>query len=117
MTSQLYNSIDQSLSDLLKIYSLNHLLTQDHERLITQFYSISYYHPNIDRDRAEQLLKTKYFQSKSNGLFLIRNCMTSAKDFSLTLIYNDRCYHYKIKHIYDIFFSIGIDFILTFHFY
>ncbi|UJR08250.1 hypothetical protein I4U23_012523 [Adineta vaga] len=106
MNSLLYDAIEQSLANLLKTSSLTHLLTQDREQLITQSYFISYYHPNIDRDKAEQLLKIKYFKSKLDGLFLIRNCTTSSQDFSLSLIYNDRCYHYKIQLIYDIVFSI-----------
>ncbi|CAF1009570.1 unnamed protein product [Adineta ricciae] len=98
--------MDQSLSSLLKTHSLTQLLTRDHEQLVTQSHFISYYHPNIDREKAEQLLKTNYSKSNSDGLFLIRNCTTSSKDFSLSLISNNRCYHYKIQLIYDIFFSI-----------
>lgn len=108
MNSLLHDSIEQSsITNLLKIHSLTHLLQQDREQLLIQSNFISYYHPNIDRDKAEQLLKTKYTNSKFDGLFLIRNCTTSAHDFSLSLIYNDRCYHYKIQPIYDIYFSIG----------
>ncbi|CAF1381262.1 unnamed protein product [Adineta steineri] len=106
MNSLLYDTIEDSLSNLLQNHSLTHLLQQDREQLITQSYFISYYHPNIDRDQAEQLLKTRYINSKIDGLFLIRNCTTSSHDYSLSLIYNDRCYHYKIQLLYDIHFSI-----------
>jgi hypothetical protein len=101
------NNQEQSLTDLVKIHSLIHLLEQDREQLSKQSSLISYYHPNIDRDRAEQLLKIKYINSRIDGLFLLRDCTTSLHDFSLSLIYNDKCYHYKIQLIYDIYFSIG----------
>jgi hypothetical protein len=98
---------EQSLTNLLKLHSLIHLLEQDREELFTQSVSMAYYHPNIDRDKAEKLLKTKYLQTKLNGLFLLRDCSTSQHDFSLSLIYNDKCYHYKIQLLYDVYFSIG----------
>lgn len=101
------NDQEQSLTNLLKTFSLTHLLEQDRRELLTQSLTISYYHPNIDRDKAEQLLKIKYFNTKLNGLFLLRDCTTSIHDFSLSLIYNDNIYHYKIQLIYDIYFSIG----------
>ena len=110
MNSLLYDSIDiqeQPITNLVKIHSLTHLLQQDHEQLLTQSYSISYYHPNIDRDKAEQLLKINYFNRKIDGLFLLRDCTTSLHDFSLSFIYNNKCYHYKIQLIYDHYFSIG----------
>jgi hypothetical protein len=105
MSSFLSDSVEQSVTNLLKIHSLTYLLQQHHQQLIIQSSLISYYHPNIDK--AEQLLKTKYSRSKLDGLFLIRNCTASPHDFSLSLIYNDKCYHYKIQLIYDIYFSIG----------
>jgi hypothetical protein len=98
---------EQSITNLVKIHSLIHLLKQDHEQLLKQSLNISYYHSNIDRDKAEQLLKIKYLNTKLNGLFLLRDCTTSKHDFSLSLICNDKCYHYKIQLIYDIYFSIG----------
>ena len=98
---------EQSVADLVKIHSLIHLLEQDREQLSKQSSLISYYHPNIDRDRAEQLLKIKYINSRIDGLFLLRDCTTSSHDFSLSLIYSDKCYHYKIELLYDIYFSIG----------
>lgn len=107
MNSLSHDSFEQSVINLLKIHPLTHLLQQDCEQLLIQSNLISYYHPNIDRDKAEQLLKIKYSKSRLDGLFLIRNCTTSPRDFSLSLIYNDRCYHYKIQFLYDIYFSIG----------
>jgi hypothetical protein len=101
------NDQEQSITNLIKIHSLTQLLEQDHVQLLKQSLNISYYHQNIDRDKAEQLLKTKYINSKLDGLFLLRDCTTSLHDFSLSLIYNDKCYHYKIQLIYDIYFSIG----------
>jgi hypothetical protein len=110
MSSLLYNSAsdqEQSVANLVKIYSLIHLLEQDREQLVKLSSSICYYHPNIDRDRAEQLLRIKYINSRIDGLFLLRDCTTSLRDFGLSLICNDKCYHYKVELIYDIYFSIG----------
>ncbi|CAF2964897.1 unnamed protein product [Rotaria sp. Silwood2] len=110
MNSLLYDSIynqEQSITNLVKIHSLTQLLQQDYEKLLKQSHSISYYHPNIDRDKAEQLLKIKYINSACNGLFLLRDCSISPYDFSLSLIHNNKFYHYKIQLIYDIYFSIG----------
>jgi len=101
------NDQEQSITNLIKIHSLTQLLEQDHAQSLKQSLNICYYHQNIDRDKAEQLLKTKYIHSKIDGLFLLRDCTTSLHDFSLSLIYNDKCYHYKIQLIYDIYFSIG----------
>jgi len=104
-----YDSItdqEQSITNLVKIHSLTQLFEQDREQLLTQSLTISYYHPNIDRDKAEQLLKTQYINTRFDGLFLVRDCTTSPHDFGLSLIYNDKCYHYKIQLIYDIYFSI-----------
>ena len=95
------------VNDDLKTTSLLTLLEQDRKQLIFESINISYYHPNIDRDKAEQLLKEYYSQIKSNGLFLLRDCTTSTYDFSLSIISNDKCFHYKIQLIYDIYFSIG----------
>ncbi|CAF2024270.1 unnamed protein product [Rotaria magnacalcarata] len=97
---------DQSITYLIKTHSLIDLLDKDHDDLIKQSYSISYYHPNIDRSQAEQLLKTKYIASPCDGLFLLRDCSASPYDFSLSLIYNKIFFHYKIQLIYDIYFSI-----------
>jgi hypothetical protein len=110
MSTLIYNTEndpEQSIANLMKIHSLTYLLEQDRQQLATQSRNISYYHPNIDRDKAEQLLKTKHIHTKLDGLFLLRDCSTSQYDFSLSLIYNEKCYHYKIQLIYDIFFSIG----------
>jgi hypothetical protein len=107
MSSSL-NDQEQSVTNLVQIHSLTQLLKQDREQLLTQSHTISYYHPNIDRDKSEQLLKTHYSNSQCNGLFLIRDCTASSHDFSLSLIYNDKCYHYKIQLLYDIYFSIGM---------
>lgn len=107
MTSPLYTAADQSLAHLLKTSSLARLLSQDREQLVAQSHFISYYHPRADRERAEQLLKATYGKTKADGLFLVRNCTASSQDFSLSLIYNERCYHYKIQLLYDIYFSIG----------
>jgi len=107
MSTLIYDPEEQSITNLMKIHSLTYLLEQDRQQLTTQSRNISYYHPNIDRDKAEQLLKTKYIHTKFDGLFLLRNCSSSQYDFSLSLIYRDKCYHYKIQLIYDIYFSIG----------
>jgi hypothetical protein len=102
------NEQEQSVTNLVKIHSLTQLLKRDREQLLTQSRSIAYYHPNIDRDKAEQLLRAKYTRYKRDGLFLLRDCTTSPHDFSLSLVYGDKCYHYKIQLIYDIYFSIGM---------
>ena len=100
------NSPEQSLTNLLQNSSLISLLEQDQNNLLNQSLTISYYHPNIDREKAEEFLKAKYSITKSNGLFLLRDCTSSTYDFSLSLISNEKCYHYKIQLIYDIYFSI-----------
>ncbi|CAF4405899.1 unnamed protein product [Rotaria socialis] len=97
---------DRSITHLVKTQSLIDLLEKDHDDLIKQSYSISYYHSNIDRDQAEQLLRTKYSASPCEGLFLLRDCSASPYDFSLSLIHNKTFFHYKIQLIYDIYFSI-----------
>ncbi|CAF1082033.1 unnamed protein product [Rotaria sp. Silwood1] len=108
MNSSSFNSNEQeqSVTNLVKIHSLSQLLKRDREQLLTQSRSIAYYHPNIDRDKAEQLLRTKYTRYKRDGLFLLRDCTTSPHDFSLSIVCGDKCYHYKIQLIYDIYFSI-----------
>ncbi|CAF5112280.1 unnamed protein product [Rotaria sp. Silwood1] len=106
LNDSIYNQ-EQSIRNLVKIHSLNQLLQQDNEQLLKHSFSISYYHSNIDRDKAEQLLKIKYINSICDGLFLLRNCSTSSYDFSLSLIHNNKIYHYKVQLIYDIYFSIG----------
>ena len=102
------NDQEQSVTNLVKIHSLTQLLKRDREQLSTQSRTIAYYHPNIDREKAEQLLRAKYTRYKRDGLFLLRDCTTSPHDFSLSLVYGDKCYHYKIQLIYDIYFSIGM---------
>lgn len=102
-----FNDQEQSVNNLLKIHTLAQLLKRDREQLLAQSRSIAYYHPNIDREKAEQLLRAKYTRYRRDGLFLLRDCTTSAHDFSLSLISGDKCYHYKIQLIYDIYFSIG----------
>lgn len=102
----IYNQ-EESVTSLVKIHSLTELLQQDHDRLLKQSFPISYYHTNIDREKAEQLLRIKYTKSKCNGLFLLRDCSSSPYDFSVSLIHNLKCYHYKIQLIYDIYFCIG----------
>lgn len=102
------NDQEQSVTNLVKIHSLTQLLKRDREQLSTQSRSIAYYHPNIDREKAEQLLRAKYTRYKRDGLFLLRDCTTSPHDFSLSLVHGDKCYHYKIQLIYDIYFSIGM---------
>ncbi|CAF0872183.1 unnamed protein product [Rotaria sordida] len=109
MNSLIFDSIcnqEQSITNLVKIHPLTQLLQQDYEQLLKQSYSISYYHQNIDRDKAEQLLKIKYINSTCDGLFLLRDCSTSTYDFSLSIIHNNKFYHYKVQLIYDIYFSI-----------
>ncbi|CAF2625603.1 unnamed protein product [Rotaria sp. Silwood2] len=108
MNSSSFNSNEQeqSVTNLVKIHSLSQLLKRDREQLLTQSRSIAYYHPNIDRDKAEQLLRAKYARYKRDGLFLLRDCTTSPHDFSLSIVCGDKCYHYKIQLIYDIYFSI-----------
>ncbi|CAF2134995.1 unnamed protein product [Rotaria magnacalcarata] len=100
------NEQEQSVTNLVKIHSLSQLLKRDREQLLTQSRSIAYYHPHIDRDKAEQFLRAKYTRYKRDGLFLLRDCTTSPHDFSLSLVCGDKCYHYKIQLIYDIYFSI-----------
>ncbi|CAF0912420.1 unnamed protein product [Rotaria sordida] len=108
MNSSSFNSNEQeqSVTNLVKIHSLSQLLKRDREQLLTQSRSIAYYHPNIDRDKAELLLRAKYTRYKRDGLFLLRDCTTSPHDFSLSIVCGDKCYHYKIQLIYDIYFSI-----------
>jgi hypothetical protein len=101
------NDQEQSVTNLVKIHSLPQLLKRDRDQLSTQSRSIAYYHPNIDRDKAEQLLRAKYIRYRRDGLFLLRDCTTSVHDFSLSLVCGEKCYHYKIQLIYDIYFSIG----------
>ncbi|CAF0975813.1 unnamed protein product [Adineta ricciae] len=100
------NEQEQSVTNLVKIHSLSQLLKRDREQLLTQSRSIAYYHPNIDRETAEQLLRAKYILYRRDGLFLLRDCTSSPHDFSLSLVCGDKCYHYKIQLIYDIYFSI-----------
>ncbi|CAM4799396.1 unnamed protein product [Rotaria magnacalcarata] len=102
------NEQEQSVTNLVKIHSLSQLLKRDREQLLTQSRSIAYYHPHIDRDKAEQFLRAKYTRYKRDGLFLLRDCTTSPHDFSLSLVCGDKCYHYKIQLIYDIYFSIDL---------
>ena len=109
MNLSLYSANDQeqSVTNLVKTHSLTQLLKRDREQLAIQSRSIAYYHPNIDRDKAERLLRAKYTRYRRDGLFLLRDCTTSPHDLSLSLVYGDKCYHYKIQLIYDIYFSIG----------
>ncbi|CAF0724108.1 unnamed protein product [Didymodactylos carnosus] len=97
---------EQSVTNLIKLHSVPQLLKRDREQLQHQSRSIAYYHDSIDREKAEQLLKLKYAKYRHDGLFLLRDCTTSPHDFSLSLIYFDKCYHYKIQLIYDIYFQI-----------
>ncbi|CAF0843016.1 unnamed protein product [Didymodactylos carnosus] len=97
---------EQSVKNLLKLHSVAHLLKRDREQLQQQSHSIAFYHDSIDREKAEQLLKSKYSKYRHDGLFLLRDCTTSPHDFSLSVIYLDKCYHYKIQLIYDIYFRI-----------
>lgn len=96
----------QTLTHLLRIHSLTYLLEQDRQQLALQSSSIAYYHPHINREQAEQLLQTKYLTQKIDGLFLLRNCSASQYDFSLSIVYQEKSYHYKIQFIYDNYFSI-----------
>lgn len=110
MNSSFYEShdnLDQSVSSLVQTYSLARLLKRDRDGLHLRVQSIAFYHPNIDREQAEHLLRSHYADYRCNGLFLVRNCTTSPKDFSLSIISNDKFYHYKIQLVYDIYFSIG----------
>ena len=102
------NDQEQSVTNLVKIHSLPQLLKRDRDQLSTQSRSIAYYHPHIDREKAEQFLRAKYIRYRRDGLFLLRDCTSSVHDFSLSLVCGEKCYHYKIQLIYDIYFSIGM---------
>ena len=105
MNSSFYDSIIGELDDDDR--TLNEILERDQEEFHRQAQLIAFYHPNIDRERAEYLLRSQYDVYRCNGLFLLRDCTTSKDDFSLSLVFNDKCYHYKIQWLYDIYFSIG----------
>ena len=110
MNSSFYESLDdlqQSVSTLVQCYSLGRLLERDRDELDLRTQSIAFYHPKVDREQAEQLLRSHYTEYRCNGLFLVRDCTTSARDFSLSIISNEKFYHYKIQLVYDIYFSIG----------
>jgi serine/threonine protein kinase len=78
--------------------------------------AVSYFHGNVDRSTAEKLLKDCYQQNNGNGgsgsqarldgLFLIRKCSASPDDFSLSMINNDACYHYRISHSIDAYYVL-----------
>ena len=109
MNSSIDDDDHQSLVQLLRRHSLITLLERDRQQLAIQSASISYYHPHINRERAEELLQTNYSNRKIEGVFLLRNCTSSQYDFSLSVIFQEKCYHYKIQLIYDNYFSIGKD--------
>ncbi|XP_058804945.1 tyrosine-protein kinase Shark [Phymastichus coffea] len=66
--------------------------------------SICWFHGNLSRDDAEQLLKD---EGRENGTFLVRESGSSLGDYVLSVTYNGDVAHYQIrKHGEDAFFSI-----------
>nr|CAI5828820.1 unnamed protein product [Callosobruchus analis] len=65
---------------------------------------ISWYHGKLSREDAEDLLKQ---ESEKNGLFLVRDSISSIGDYVLSVIHNKEINHYQIRrHVEDAFFSI-----------
>ncbi|XP_033227086.1 tyrosine-protein kinase Shark isoform X2 [Belonocnema kinseyi] len=66
---------------------------------------IFWYHENLPREDAENLLKN---DERGNGTFLVRESSSSSGDFVLSVLHEGEVIHYQIrKHGEDAFFSIG----------
>lgn len=110
-TSKSIENFEVSPNNSLSNSSLEKQIESDRQKLRNLSQSIGFYHSNIDRAKAEQLLTIQYRKTRSNGIFLLRNCTTSTADYGLSIIFNEKFYHYKVQRIYNNVFSIG-----SFHF-
>jgi hypothetical protein len=106
--------LDPLVNQRFRSHSLGQLLQYDRDDRHSRSQSIAYFHSTIDRQHAERLLQHQYSVEQSDGLFLVRHCTTSTHDFSLSLIHQNKCYHYRIRHHHDIVFSIGRQMIVSF---
>lgn len=94
-------SID--LDTLLDNSQLHAALYEDKIRCDEEDLKVMWYHGKMSRACAEKLL----FEAMENapgqnldGMFLVRGVSRSDKDYSLSFVHNQRCYHYYI-HCFD----------------
>ncbi|KAH1023327.1 hypothetical protein HUJ04_012553 [Dendroctonus ponderosae] len=67
---------------------------------------ISWYHPKITRQESEKLLLSD--PKKINGLFIVRDSVSSPSDYVLSVLCNNEVHNYQIRrHQEDAFFSIN----------
>lgn len=72
--------------------------------MTTKEEDICWYHGNISREAAENILKEG---SRKNGSFLVRVSSTSEGDYALSVLQNDQVIHYQIRtQSDDAFFSL-----------
>ncbi|XP_041356716.1 tyrosine-protein kinase HTK16-like [Gigantopelta aegis] len=91
-----------NVNELLKTRSLDELLRQDALDVEKAEENVTWYHGNISRQSAESILKEAIEkQGSKDGLFLVWGRTSSKNDFSLSLVFDDRIYHFQIHQVFD----------------
>ncbi|XP_041357078.1 tyrosine-protein kinase HTK16-like [Gigantopelta aegis] len=90
------------VNELIKPHNLRKLLKQDALDVEKAEENLTWYHGEISRESAESILKEAIEkQGSQDGLFLVRDCTSSKNDFSLSLVFDDRIYHFQIHQVFD----------------
>ncbi|XP_050403794.1 tyrosine-protein kinase HTK16 isoform X2 [Patella vulgata] len=86
------------VSKLLKTLSLDDLLAAERKKEEENDQRVQWFHGSVTREGAETLLREGKYkagdEANSDGLFLIRE---SGKNFALSLISNNKCFHFIIE--------------------
>ncbi|XP_041355788.1 tyrosine-protein kinase HTK16-like [Gigantopelta aegis] len=96
-----------NVNELLKTRSLDELLRQDALDVEKADENVTWYHGKISRESAESILEEALEKQGSiNGLFLVRDSTASESDFSLSLVSDNKIYHFQIHQKFDGIFHI-----------
>ncbi|CAL1537303.1 unnamed protein product [Lymnaea stagnalis] len=103
---------DWSLKSLDVIFAKNtveDILENDKKRCEEIDLNVMWYHGKMQRQVAEKLLieaMQRMPELDSDGLFLVRDSTASDVDFSLSFLYEKKCYHFYIERQKEGFFFI-----------
>lgn len=106
---QLSNNIHDPylpLSRQLQLYSLNNLLKADCTAIKEYEKSICWYINATSRKDAELILLESHRHSPSDGAFVIRECSDKSSAMSLSVLFNQKCFHYKLLNLVDCYFAM-----------
>ncbi|XP_059158559.1 tyrosine-protein kinase HTK16-like [Physella acuta] len=99
----------KNLDSIFRGKTLDEVLQQDKARCDDLDINVMWYHGKMQRNNAESILQEAMRlnpTTDSDGLFLVRDSTASEVDFSLSFLFESKCYHFYIQRSKEGYFFI-----------